>query len=328
MYTLSSPWLLVLLFLPLLLRPFLPVYHEDRQAIRAPWFQRIADLFNKTPAKGSAIAETSKKQHAYTWLSWLLIVTALARPQYIEPPIEQVIPTRDMLLLVDLSGSMETRDFTSADGEKIDRLDAVKEVLNDFLTRRSGDRVGLVVFGNAAFVQVPFTGDLETCRLLLNEMEVRMAGPRTAFGDAIGLGISLFQRSDVKERVMIALTDGNDTGSKVEPAKAAEIARDNDITIHVVGIGDPTSVGEEMFDEEQLRTVAASTGGSYFFGADREKLLTIYSELDRLETHTVETESYRPRIDLFYYPLGIFLLLSLTYHSTILLQRKGGHNHG
>ncbi|MEN8190682.1 MAG: VWA domain-containing protein, partial [Thermodesulfobacteriota bacterium] len=232
MYTLSYPWLLLLLPLPLLFMRILPPYRESKQAIKVPWFQRLADMYKKNPAKGAVIAESSKFQILLTWLAWLLIVVALTRPQFLEPPIEQVLPTRDILLLVDLSGSMETKDFTDRNGEKVDRLTAVKEVLDDFLTRRKGDRVGLVVFGNAAFVQVPFTQDLEACRLLLSEMAVRMAGPRTAFGDAIGLGISLFQRSEVEEKVMIALTDGNDTGSKVQPTQAAKIANDNDIVIH------------------------------------------------------------------------------------------------
>ncbi|MEN8199443.1 MAG: VWA domain-containing protein [Thermodesulfobacteriota bacterium] len=331
MYTLSYPWLLLLLPLPLLVSRVLPPYRESKQAIRVPWFQRIAEMYNKNPAQGAVIADASKWQRLYTWLAWLLIIIALARPQFLEPPIEQTLPTRDILLLVDLSGSMETRDFTNSEGEKVDRLSAVKEVLDGFLSRRDGDRVGLVVFGNAAFVQVPFTRDLEACRLLLSEMAVRMAGPRTAFGDAIGLGISLFQRSEMEERVMIALTDGNDTGSKVLPTEAAKIARDNDIVIHVVGVGDPTSVGEEMFDEEQLRAVAAATGGTYFFGADREELEDIYIKLDTIGTHKIESKSYRPRNDLFHWPLALFTLLALTACGMNLLKKVNssrGGNHG
>jgi Ca-activated chloride channel family protein len=240
-----------------------------------------------------------------------------------------VVPTRDILLVVDLSGSMETTDFTNQQGETVDRLSAVKEVLDDFLTRRKGDRVGLIVFGNAPFVQVPFTQDLEACRLLLNETAPRMAGPRTAFGDAIGLGITLFERSEVEDRVMIALTDGNDTGSRVPPAEAAKIARDNNIIIHVVGVGDPAAVGEEKLDEEALQEVASTTSGNYYFAGDSTRLQEIYDDLDQLDTHEVETESYRPRVELFHWPLALFIVLSLLYYGTTVLvsatrDRSGG----
>ena len=151
---------------------------------------------------------------------------------------------------------MDAEDFTSRNGDKVNRLAAVKETVGEFLAKRDGDRVGLIVFGNAPFVQVPFTQDLDACRMLLEETAVRMAGPKTAFGDAIGLGITLFERSEVDDRVMIALTDGNDTGSKIPPTEAAKIARDNEIQIHVVGVGDPTATGEELLDEEALQAVA------------------------------------------------------------------------
>ncbi len=190
-----------------------PPYRESRQAIRVPWFQRMSKVLQQQPSSGAVIPKASKWQLGVSWLLWMLIVLALARPQFLEPPISHVLPTRDLMLLVDLSGSMDARDFTDSRGDRVDRLTAVKGVLDDFLTRREGDRVGLIVFGNAAFVQVPFTQDLEATRLLLDETAVRMAGPRTAFGDAIGLGITLFERSEVEHRVMIALTDGNDTGS-------------------------------------------------------------------------------------------------------------------
>ena len=320
MVTLSHPWLLLLIFLPLLSRPLLPSYRETRQAIRVPWFQRVTTLAGEKPAQGAVVAESKILARVFNWILWVLIVLSLARPQYLEPPISRVLPTRDLMLLVDLSGSMDTQDFTNVRGVTVDRLTAVKEVLDEFLTRREGDRVGLIVFGSAAFVQVPFTQDLETCRQLIAETAVRMAGPRTAFGDAIGLGITLFEESQVKDRVIIALTDGNDTGSRIPPAEAAKIASDNDITIHVVGIGDPTSTGEEKFDEEALTAVAATTGGQYFYAADREQLHNIYAELDRIDTRDAETESYRPRIDLFHWPLGLFLALSMIFHTARLVS--------
>lgn len=322
MITLFHPWVLLLIPLPLVLRMVLPPYHEVRPAVRIPWFRRIAEVLGQKPASGTVVIQPRTAQRVLQVAAWMLLVVALARPQFLEPPVTRIVPTRDLMLLVDLSGSMETEDFTNARGDRVDRLMAVKEVLDDFLTHREGDRVGLIVFGNAAFVQVPFTQDLSACRLLLEETAVRMAGPRTALGDAIGLGITLFERSDLADRVMIALTDGNDTGSKVPPAEAARIAKDNGVTIHVVGVGDPAAVGEEKLDEEALTAVASTTQGRYFHAADRKELAGIYSELDKLDTRDVETETYRPRLDLFHWPLGLFLVLGLAVQGAGIVRAK------
>ena len=324
MYTLSYPWLLLLVLVPPVLRRLLPAYREARPALAVPWFRRMADLLGQTPARGAEVARAGLPKLLFLWLLWALLVVAIARPQYLEPPVSRTLPTRDLMLLVDLSGSMETADFNNAAGETVDRLTAVKEVLDEFLTRREGDRVGLIVFGNAAFTQVPFTQDLEAARILLEETRVRMAGPRTAFGDAIGLAITLFEESEVEDRVVIALTDGNDTGSRVPPAEAARIAEDRGISIHVIGVGDPAAVGEEKLDEEALRTVATTTGGRYFHAADRDELQEIYAELDRIGTREVETATYRPRRDLFHWPLAVFLVLSLLVHAGLLLRRRAG----
>ena len=326
MYTFSNPWLLLLIVVPVLLRRLLPAHRESRVAVRAPWFQRVAELLGEKPTVGAVIIKPRRVQRILQVLAWILLVVALAGPQYLEPPVSRIVPTRDLLMLVDLSGSMETEDFTNAEGNTVDRLSAVKEVLDDFLTRREGDRVGLIVFGNAAFVQVPFTQDLEACRILLDETAVRMAGPRTAFGDAIGLGITLFERSELDERVMIALTDGNDTGSKVPPAEAARIAKDKGVTIHVVGVGDPTATGEEKLDKEALQTVASTTAGRYFHAADRKELIDSYDELDKLGTRDIETETYRPRRDLFHWPLGMFLVLGVVFHAFGLRRVSGGED--
>jgi Ca-activated chloride channel family protein len=321
--TIAHPWLLTLLVLPVILWFVLPPYKESQPAIRVPWFRRMADLLRLNPAEGAAIRRVPVARMAAGMLGWALIVFALARPQFIEAPVSRILPTRDLLLLVDLSGSMEARDFANAAGEQVDRLSAVKEVLDEFLERREGDRVGLIVFGNAAFVQVPFTQDLDACRLLLEETAVRMAGPRTAFGDAMGLGITLFQRSELEHRVMIALTDGNDTGSRIPPHEAAKVARDNDITVHVVGVGDPSSVGEELLDEETLQAVADATSGRYFHANDREELQEIYAELDRIDTREIESESYRPRRDLFHWPLAVLLVMGLLYHGSMAVRSTG-----
>ena len=239
-----------------------------------------------------------------------MVLTALTRPQWIEPPIEKQIPTRDLLLIVDLSGSMETKDFTNTEGANSDRLTATKEVVGEFLLKREGDRVGLVVFGNAAFLQAPFSTDLDLSRLLLEQTAVRMAGPRTAFGDAIGLGISLFENSDAPAKTIIALTDGNDTASQIPPEEAAKVARDRDITIHTIAMGNPESLGEDKLDQTSLKKVAKTAGGNYFLALNRDELEAIYTELDALETREIKTTSHRPRTDLYFWPLAAALLYS------------------
>jgi Ca-activated chloride channel family protein len=176
-------------------------------------------------------------------------------------------------------------------------------------------------------VQAPFTEDLKVCRQLLDEAQVRMAGPQTAFGDAIGLAITLFDRSEVKERVLIALTDGNDTASKVPPQKAAEIAKDKGIMIHTVAVGDPRAAGEDALDEDTLKNVAKETGGVFSHAGDRKQLEQIYAQLDKLETRQAQTVSHRPKRDVYYWPLAVGLLVTLLQHtlSLALLWWKRRH---
>ena len=314
MLTFLYSFAFLLLPLPALVRWFAPPRSESFPAVRVPFMARLA-------AAGSTRA-TRQIQTASSLIVpaivWGLLILALARPQWLEAPIERTVPTRDLLLLVDLSGSMDTADFQNESGESINRLDAAKQVLAEFLHRREGDRVGLVVFGNAPFLQVPFTTDLALCTQLLEETQVGMAGPRTAFGDAIGLGIRLFEESDAPQKTIIALTDGNDSASQLPPVEAARVARDNEITMYAVAIGDPTTVGEEKIDEPAMRNVAEVTGGSFFLALNRKELSGIYEQLDAIETVDVKTESYRPRRDLYFWPLAVALLLSIVSHAMVL----------
>jgi Ca-activated chloride channel family protein len=198
----------------------------------------------------------------------------------------------------------------------------VKEVLDDFLVRRKGDRVGLIFFGTAPFVQAPFTEDLTVCRKLLDEAQVGMAGPQTSLGDAMGLAITVFDRSHTKQRVLIVLTDGNDTGSKVPPAKAAEIAHDKGIVVYTVAVGDPKAAGEEVLDVDALKNVAKTTGGLYAHAGDGRELDEIYRKIDAIETHKAETVSHRPRRDVYWVPLAIGLVVSLLQHGVQLLLSR------
>lgn len=318
MLQLENIYWLVLLPMPLLAARLMPAYRDRRVTVRVPFLDRVARLTGQTAAATGTTAPP-KGQRIIHLLLWALIVVALARPQWLEEPLIKTLPLRDLLVAVDLSGSMDTMDFTKADGSSISRHDAVKLVLGDFFERRDGDRIALVVFGSAAFVQVPFTEDKDVLRQMLDETVVRMAGPRTMLGDAIGLAITLFDRSEVDERMMIVLTDGNDTGSQIPPARAAEIAKDKEIVIHTIGVGDPTAVGEEAFDEVALRAVSDTTGGGFYYASDREQLQNVYAELDKLTPRKVDTVSYRPVTDLFQWPLGAALLLTFLYHGVLAI---------
>lgn len=320
MLTLAHPWLLTLLPLPLLVRWLAPPHREARQGLVVPFLPRLAKHSGQRPADGAVIARGGWLHGVAVWLCWALVILALARPQIIEPPITKEVPVRDLLLAVDLSGSMETKDFKNASGATVDRLTAVKEVLGNFLARRQGDRVGLIFFGSAPFVQAPFTEDLKVCRQLLDEAQVKMAGPQTAFGDALGLAINVFDRSPVKERVLIALTDGNDTASQMPPAKAAQIAKDKGIVIHTVAVGDPKAAGEDALDVDTLKNVATETGGLYAHAADTKQLDEIYGRLDKLETRKAQTITHRPRRDVYWWPLAVGLGISMLLCVPVLLQ--------
>lgn len=306
--TFAMPWAFWLLPMPMIVWWLMPPRSVGRVAVRVPFAARLR-------RSGVESVVSSSPRTVAKWLLptfvWLMVMVALARPQWLEPPVERTIPTRDLLLLIDLSASMDQPDFTDAAGNAIDRLSAAKEVLGEFLSRREGDRVGLVVFGNSPFLQVPFTTDLELCRKLLDETAVGMAGPRTALGDAIGLGIGLFENNETPNKTIITLTDGNDTSSAVPPIEAAKVAQDREITIHTVAMGDPTTVGEEKLDLEALQAVATRTGGLSFLAMNRAELEQIYARLDENESREIQTVSHRPKRDLYFWPIAAALVASL-----------------
>ncbi len=305
------PWAFILLPLPLLVFWLTPEFRDTGQALRVPFFQRLVALSGRKPRSGAVVERKGWLQRTNGVITWLLVVTALARPIWAGEPIIQEKSARDMLLIVDLSGSMDEKDFTNAAGEKITRLAAVKQVLREFIARRAGDRLGLAVFGNAAFPQAPFTEDHGTVLTLLDELQTSMAGPRTMIGDAIGLAVRLFDAAETTDKVAILLTDGNDTGSKMPVGRAAQIAADQGITIHTVAIGDPQNIGENQLDTESLQAISETSGGKSFLAVDRDALENVYQELDKLEPQKLETISYRPKRQLFHYPLAALMFSNL-----------------
>jgi len=313
MYQLEYPWLLALLPLPLLVWWLLPPYREESAAVRLPFFGEVARAAGLTPEAGAVVPKTNWLQKILAPVCWALVVLALARPQYIEPPIEKVQPARDLLLALDLSQSMDTRDFRAPDGTLITRVDAVRKVVDGFVERRKTDRIGLIVFGDAPYPQAPFTLDHRVVHDMIAAIEPGMAGPRTALGDALGLGIRMFEESHAPEKVLIVLTDGNDTASKMPPARAADIASQNHVRVHTVGIGSTAATGEDRLDLDTLKKIAAATGGQFFFGQDQQQLTDIYRMLDRLTPANNKTLSWRPKRELFHVPLGASLALLLAY---------------
>lgn len=313
-------WAFLLLPLPQLVWWLTPAHQERVEAVRAPFFARLAALTGQRGSRGSVVLTRSTTGWVVLLVSWLSLVTALGRPIWLGEPQTTVESARDLMLAVDLSGSMDIEDFVDPAGDRSTRLDGVKEVLGGFIEKRKGDRIGLIVFGAAPFVQVPFTLDTEVTRELLSEATVGMAGDQTAIGDSIGLAVRIFKNSEASNRVLMILTDGNDTGSLVPPLQAAEIAATEGITVYVVGVGDPAAAGEERLNEEVLRAIAERTGGRYFFAGDEGELETIYAELDRLEAIEFESTTYVPRRELFYVPLAVALLAWILFSALAWLR--------
>lgn len=313
MFELAYPWALALILLPLLMRR-VPPYKESRDSVRVPFFNKLLELSEERPETGAAILNRDLAQRVLVGLTWLCLVLAAARPEWVGAPVEQEKSGRDLMVAVDLSGSMETRDFTLPDGTAVNRLQAVKYVLDDLARQRASDRLGLVVFGSAAYLQSPFTDDHLVWAQLLAETEIGMAGQSTVFGDAIGLAIKLFRESDSSHRVLIMLTDGSDTGSTVPPVDAAKVAAADEIRIYTIAIGDPASVGEEALDMETIERVSQVTGGQSFQALDRAQLQQAYETIGELEPELYETISFRPRQSLHWLPLAFAMSLYTAYH--------------
>ena len=305
---LDHPWALLLLPLPLFARLLLPAYRERGVALRMPFLARLAGTDAAPPAEAP---RPRPWRMALAVLAWALLVIALAAPVRIEPPVTRETGGRDVLLALDLSGSMETQDMpASGGGAMLSRVDAAREVLKEFIGRRKDDRLGLIVFGTAAFVLAPFTRDHATLLALLDEAFPRMAGPQTMIGDALGLAAQTFERAEVTGRLLVLLTDGNDSGSRVPPQRAAEIAARLGVKVYAVSLGDPQAVGEAALDLPALEAVARATGGAHFHAGDPEALSEVYRRIDAMEPTPAQTVSWRPRTPLFVLPLAGFALLA------------------
>jgi len=331
MLELAWPWMLALLPLPILAWWWLPPYRARQASVQVPFFDRLAAATGQTPQRGAVVLQRRRVQMIGAVLIWILIVAALARPQWVGDAVTREISARDLILAIDISGSMEQKDFRAADGTTLTRLDGVKRVIGDFISRRHGDRLALILFGTRAYVQVPFTQDLQTAQQLLDQAQVGMAGQQTAIGDTIGLAIKTLEGSHAKQKLLILLTDGNDTASRVPPEHAADIAGQKGVAVYTIGVGDPAATGENRVDLSALKSVASTTGGYFFRAEDGAQLQAIYADIDKLAPAKLDTLSWRPKLPMFQWPLGAAVVLGLALWLGLFLsgerERKGAIRH-
>jgi Ca-activated chloride channel family protein len=313
MIHLEWPWLLMALPLPLLVRWLLPAQQiVEQAALKVPFL----DDFD-----GEATRIVAARKWPLWWAiaAWCLLVLACARPQWLGESIEQAVSGRDLMLAVDLSGSMEAQDFF-INKQPVDRLTAAKFVANDFIGRRVGDRIGLILFGSQAYLQTPLTFDRKTVMTLLDEAVLGLAGDNTAIGDAIGLAVKRLGSQPENSRVLVLMTDGANTAGEILPLKAAELAKAKNLKIYTIGIGADEMIVRSFFgsrkvnpsvdlDEDALVKIAETTGGKYFRARNTDELNNIYLLLDQLEPVEKDKQYYRPRSELFYWPLSLALLV-------------------
>ncbi len=321
------PWLFVLLPLPWLLRRFLPpATPAQGAALRVP---SLHDFEVLLAAGGSA--QATRASVLLAALAWLLLVAGAARPEWLGEPVELPINGRDLMLAVDLSESMHESDFM-LNNQPVDRLTASKAVAREFISRRVGDRVGLILFGQQAYLQVPLTFDRQTVQQLLDEAVIGLAGRQTAIGDALGLGVKRLREQNTPHKVMILMTDGRNTVGDVDPLRAAELAHEAGLTVHTIGIGADEAIQRGFFgtvrvasandlDEDTLRAIAKKTGGRYFRARDAQAFEKIYAEIDKLEPVEHSGSHFRPTTALFYWPLAAAFALYLTLLA--LVPRQG-----
>lgn len=331
MWQLAWWWMLFLLPAPWLVRLWASADVLDRgAALRVPApgeFENLADRHVSLNLPSWRLR--------FLWLIWALVVLAAARPQYVGEPVAMPMSGRDLLIAVDLSGSMEEQDFQLA-GQWVDRLTATKEVAQEFIERRVGDRVGLILFGRETYLQTPLTFDRSTVQTLLDEAVIGLAGQETSIGDAIGLAIRTLSDAGVEEnrRVLILLTDGANTAGEVEPLKAAQLAAERSMVIYTIGIGADALTVRSLFgvrqinpsadlDESTLREIAELTGGAYFRARDVNELEQIYTVLDELEPAASDEDGFRPISELFFWPLGTAAICILVWLLVGMLRGRG-----
>lgn len=321
MIELLWPWVFAFILLPPLFWWLLPpAQRHASAALRVPFYAELEKLNGQ--AQGGAHGRGQAALAVLAALIYLLLLLSAARPQWLGAPIEIPVSGRDLMLAVDISGSMQETDLRVG-GQSVDRLSVVKAVLDEFIQRREGDRLGLILFGEQAYLQTPLTFDRKTVAAMLDEAFIGLAGERaTAIGDAMGLAVKRLRERPADNRVLILLTDGVSNAGALRPDKAAELAAQAQVKIYTVGVGASQMQKRGFFgtqtinpsrdlDEKTLQAVAQKTGGRYFRARNTQELEQIYQLLNELEPVEVEAEVFRPITPLYPWSLGAALLLSL-----------------
>ena len=336
MLQLLWPWMLAAVVAPFVVARLAPRAPDAAGApIRIPYFDE-AIVWSSRPA-----ATRPRIRLVIALLAWCALVLAAARPQWVGDPVPLPVRGRDLMLALDLSGSMREQDMKSGAGFEA-RIDVVKRVAGDFVARRTGDRVGLILFGTRAYLQAPFTLDLDTVSEMITETVLGLAGEQTAIGDAIGLAVKRLRERPMEKRVLVLLTDGADTASQVDPVAAARFAADEEITIYAIGVGADEEASRRWFgtqrtrsvlDESTLQTITGMTDGRYFRALDAAELEEIYRLIDVLEPIGGDDEVFRSTRELFHWPLGFSVILfalialigvSASLAASVTRRRVGG----
>lgn len=311
MFEFDWPWMFVLLPLPVVIWKWFPAVRKSSSAIRLPSIYGLSGSSQRMNHRWLLLTLMS--------LCWLMLVTAVAKPQWLGEPLAVRAEGREVMLAVDLSGSMEIADM-QLNGRSVDRLTMVKHVLSDFIERRKGDRLGLILFADTAYLQTPMTYDRNTVKQMLNEAVLGLVGERTAIGDAIALSVKRFRDDEESNRVLVLLTDGQNTAGNLTPDQAIELAKAYDVTIYPIAVGAEEVVVDSFFGQRRvnpsrdldvplMQRIAEQTGGKYFRARSTEELEEIYKRLDQLEPITGDPQQLRPRVSLFYWPLAAAFLL-------------------
>ena len=310
------PWLLLCLPLPLFLYWLPAKSSSEPVALKMPIQLDDFATSSQTQRKG-------KVPLILLTLVWILTVLAASRPQWLGDPIAIPNESREMMIAVDLSGSMQIEDM-QLNGQTVDRLTMLKTVLGKFITRREGDRLGLILFADDAYMQTPMTFDRHTVKKMLDEAVLGLVGQKTAIGDAIALAVKRFSQKKQSNKVLILLTDGQNTAGKISPEQALELAVAKGVTIYTIGIGADVMYQRSLFgirkvnpssdlDEDMLRKIAKQTHGEYFRARDGASMHRIYQQLDKLQPIKQEQQQMRPLSALFYWPLALAFIISIGY---------------
>lgn len=309
------PWVFIAAPVPLLVHRLSRGESLQPAALQAPFAARWKNL-----GAGNTRGRGGRAHWWLLWLIWMLLITATARPQWIGEPIELPNTGRDLMLGLDLSGSMQIEDM-QVGSRLVPRITAVKAIAADFAQRRKGDRVGLILFGTRAYLQAPLTFDLSTVTRFIDEAQLGFAGEDTAIGDALGLAIKRLRERPASSRIFVLLTDGQDTASTVDPMEAAALAAQLNVKIYTIGISrnlGRTVNGRSEVDEAMLNAVAEATGGRYFRATSPAELEAVYALLDELEPVEQEASTFRPKRALSWLPL----LAALTIATLLAILRS------